>query len=173
MLSHIEGAQIINECEDIGFAFGLFETLKGSKNVNEVIEFIKRRSIIVKNDEKIINEFLRSMRIADELAGDTVARHLTRRHLSYRGERDASLKILNDYWRETTADGLAFKDVSFAGENVYVKLERIVDVHFPTKTFHERGLLDREEFHKESRYEVVETIMNKKIQIFKGLLLLR
>ena len=82
VIQHIESSQVMfPDHEEVKTSFCLLTLMEYAETTDEVIDYIKDNSIIIKNDKEVINEFFDIMRVRDELMDDYSPRYLTRRIL--------------------------------------------------------------------------------------------
>jgi len=167
ILSQIDGAEVFNKAGNLGFSFGLFELLKELNSVEEVMEHIEDRAIIIKKNEKVIDEFFQIMRVGDELTGTTSKRYLTRRHLDFRTDnmKHDVRKRINEYWEESSP----MSKINVVGDYLDILIEKTIPVHYPERTFHERGPLDEKDFYEDAEEALIEELKKPNMSVIKGL----
>lgn len=165
IISNIENSRIINECDVKSDSFELFHVIKNYNTTEEVIDYIRKNSIIVANDVDVLKEFYQLMRIQDELIGEYGKRHLTRRIFDFNNWRNAAkiMRSVHSYWEtETYEDKFQITNLTFASL-VVVSMIHVDDIYLPNRGVHDRGPLDKDDFYNDMFEQLMDNAKDNKL----------
>lgn len=161
IIANIDKSKVLSEYQ-ADQTFGLFNAMKNLNDVEQVLMFIKDNSIIVQQEDNIIEEFTEIVKVSDLLADNVISiRHLSRRNLTHTGI--VSMDYINNYWEGTSlGENISINRLDFSGKKVSSIVDVKADIQFPERDMHSRGFLNIEDFYFEHKIAMFQHLRNER-----------